>query len=238
MEQIETTCEQTAPTSTATTKQNSKIIEVKATRARTASKIFQKKYKTFAFTDEWLKVMGTPETTGIWLVYGIEKNGKTWFSLKLAEYLTDFEKVLYISAEEGMSLSIKETLQRVKFDIGNRRLLFMEYIPIEELDQLLSKKQAPKIVFLDNLTIYADELKNGIFRKLVAKHHDKLFVCVAHEERNEPYTAVAKLASKLAKIKVRVKGLACMVSGRCPGGTLTIDEEKAALYWGQNIVNN
>jgi len=207
-------------------------------RAKSISNIYSKKFKVFDFDGLWLKAMGKPEADGIWLVYGPEKNGKTWFSIKLAEYLSQFGKVLYISAEEGTGKGIQDTFYRIGLNPSNRALQFEEYTPIEELDQLLSKRKSARIVFLDNMTIYADELKNGMLRKFTQKHSDKLFVIIAHEERNEPYTATAKLASKLAKVIVRVKGLACTVSGRVPGGVLTIDEEKAALYWGQEVVNN
>lgn len=196
-----------------------------------------KKFKTFGFDGVFKDTMGNPETNGIWLVYGAEKNGKTWFSLMLAEYLSQFNRTLYVSAEEGMGKDFVEATQRAQLAPNNKSLLFYEYTEITVLDEILSKRQAPKIIFLDNMTIYNDELKNGILKELKQKHSSKLFVIIAHEERNEPYTATAKLARKLASIIVNVKGLACFVSGRCPGGALTIDEEKAQLYHGTEILN-
>ena len=60
-------------------------------------------------------------------------------------------------------------------------------------------------------------------------------VLLAHMEKNEPYTATAKLAKKLAKIIIRVDGLTAFVSGRCPGGIITINEQTAQLYHGSKI---
>ena len=57
---------------------------------------------------------------------------------------------------------------------------------------------------------------------------------MAHEERNKPYTAAAIMASKLAKVLIRVQGLQLNVFGRVPGGVLKIDENKASLYYGSN----
>jgi len=71
----------------------------------------------------------------------------------------------------------------------------------------------------------------------IERNPEKLFVFVAHEERNEPYTALARLIKKLAKVIVHVKGLTCMVSGRVPGGVLTIDEQMSRLYWGNDITD-
>lgn len=204
-------------------------------RALTIRNVYDKSYITMAFTGIWEQAMGQPEHNGCWLIYGIDKNGKTTFSLQLANYLTTFDRVLYISAEEGVSKSFRDTCQGIGISSSNRKLQVMEYISIEELDEKLSKRKAPRIVFLDNATTYADELKKGVFQSLLAKHPTKLFVLVAHEERSEPYTSLAKYAKKIAKIIVRVKGLACMVSGRVPGGTIMINEEKATLYWGMDI---
>lgn len=204
-------------------------------RSKTIQNLYDKKHDTFTFNGIWHDTMGDPETNGAWIIYGAEKNGKTWFALKLAEYLSTFEKTTYVSAEEGTGKTFVDACRRAKISVNNKSLHFLEYIPIDELDQKLSRRKAPKIVLLDNVTIYADELKNGVLRKFLQKHSDKLIIFIAHEERKEPYTATAKLARKLAKIIVRVQGLACFVSGRCNGGTLMIDEDKATLYHGTQI---
>lgn len=196
-----------------------------------------KKFKTFDFAGIWQKIFGNPETNGIWLIYGAEKNGKTWFSLKFAEYLSQFTKVLYVSAEEGMGKDFVEATDRAGIEPNNKKLMFYEYTEIEVLDEILSKRQSPNVIFLDNMTIYSDELKKSVFNSLRERHKSKVFVIIAHEEANKPYTAIARHAKKLASIIINVKGLACFVSGRCPGGILTIDEEKAQLYHGTEILN-
>ncbi len=210
-----------------------------AVRAIYGKQLRQRKYKLFDFKGIWQAVFGNPERNGFWLIYGAEKNGKTWFSLKLAEYLSNFEKVLYVSAEQGMSKSFQDTHQRAGLDAGNRRLKFLDYVPIAELEEVLDgKRTSPKIIFIDNITIYKDELQYGEMRRLQRKYNNRLFVFVAHEEQSEPYTAPAKLCKKLAEIYIRVQGLACKVGGRCPGGILTIDEQKATLYHGTEEIKN
>ena len=203
----------------------------------TIKNIYDKKFRTFSFDGVWKDTIGEPEQAGFWLIYGAEKNGKTWFSIKLADYLSKFARTAYVSAEEGLSKAFVEACERAGLE-PNSNLKFMEYTSIEELDAKLEKRKSPKVLVLDNITMYVDELKNGVLRKLHHKYRDtKLFIFVAHEEKNEPYTATAKLAKKLAKVIIRVEGLACFISGRCPGGTLMIDEEKAMLYHGTNIKN-
>jgi hypothetical protein len=207
-------------------------------RALTIKNVYDKKHTSIEMDEPWCNVFGEPEANGIWLIWGAEKNGKTWFALQLANYLSVNAEVIYISAEEGIGKAFVETCKRAKINESNKHLKFFEYISIDELNEKLAKRRSSDIVFIDNITIYNDELKNGLLRKLTNDFPNKLFILLAHEERNEPYTATAKLAKKLAKVIVYVKGLACNVYGRVPGGTLTINEEKAKLFYGNNITEN
>lgn len=199
-------------------------------RIKTIRNIYDKRHSTLDMQGVWHAVLGQPEDNGAWLVWGPEKNGKTWFAVKLADYMSNFSKVLYVSAEEGIGKAFVDTCRRAGLDPANRNLNFEEYITIHELDQVLQRRRSPNTIVLDNMTVYADELKNGVLRRLLNKYPHKLFIFVAHEERNEPYTATAKLVRKLAKVIVYVRGLMCTVSGRVPGGNLMIDQDRADLY--------
>lgn len=204
-------------------------------RALTAKNLLDKKYTTFNFQGIWREVFGTPTTTGIWLIYGKEKNGKTWGTLLLADYLTNFGKVLYISAEEGVDMEFQQACKRAKINPKNKNFQFIEYEPIEDLYTRLKRRNAPRIVIIDNLTIYNEELKSNGIKKLKQDFPKVLFICVAHEERNKPYTAAAQMASKLAKILIRAVGLTLIIGGRTSGKKIMIDETKAILYHGTQI---
>ena len=203
------------------------------TRSLSINNIYSKKFKTFVFDGIWNSIFGNPEKCGIWIIWGSEKHGKTWFALMLADYLSTFENVLYISAEEGTSKEFVDACKRAKLSHTNKKLKIEEYISIDELNEKISKRKSAKIIILDNMTIYADEFKGGALRNLKMKHEDKLFIFLAHEERKEPYTAAAKLAKKLAKVIMYVEGLRVTVSGRVPGGNIAIDEQKSKLYHGE-----
>lgn len=203
--------------------------------------LYAKKFSTFAFSGIWKTVIGLPEACGIWIIYGVEKNGKTWFCLMLAQYLSQFAKVLYVSAEEGIGKDFVAACKRAKLDPENNELQFTEYLPVSELESKLKRRNSPKVVFIDNITVYQDELKYGKLRKLKDAYPKILWVYVAHEDENKkgmPYTATAKLAKKLAKVIVHVQGLACFVSGRVPGGVISINEDKAMLYHGMQELTN
>jgi KaiC/GvpD/RAD55 family RecA-like ATPase len=207
-------------------------------RAISTKSLLEKIYKNFEFDGIWLLVLGVIAKGGFWLIYGNEKNGKTLFALKLAEYLTKFESVLYVSAEEGTGKEFQANAERAKLDPKVKRLKFIEYIDLETLKTKLRKRQSPKIVIIDNITVYVSELKNGQLYTLKEEFPNITFIFMAHEDKNEPYTSTAKLCKKLAKVIIRVVGLTAFVSGRCPGGQIVVDEQTAMLYHGSQIKNN
>lgn len=207
-------------------------------RALTAKGILERKLKILKLTGIWLEIFGEPERNGkMWMIYGEEKQGKTWFAMLLAQFLSIAEPVLYISAEEGLGKTYQDVLIRSNFDTKNRKFKAHGFVEMSDLKEALKKRYAPKIVFIDNVTVYVEELKNGGLQSLIKENQDKLFVFIAHEDRNEPYTATAKMIKRLADRIVRVQGLLATVGGRTDGGQYMIDEEKAMIIHGSAIKN-
>lgn len=207
-------------------------------RLLTVKNVYDIKHEIFTLSEPWSTVLGEVDKNGLWLIWGAEKNGKTWLALQLANYLSTIQQVLYISAEEGVGFAFVESCKRAKIESKNKMLKISEYLTIDELREKLDKRRSADIIFIDNITVYNDELKNGQLRKLLNDYSTKLFIFLAHEDRGDPYTATAKLARRLAKVIIHVKGLACVFSGRIPGGVLTINEEKAKLFYNNNITEN
>lgn len=206
-------------------------------RAMSMTNILKIKHETFDFDGAWSQAFGeNPSSSGFWFVWGKEKNGKTWFSLLLAKYLATKAKVLYVSAEEGLGKEFCEAIRRAGLSERTKNILFVEYETISDIRKYISKRNAPTVVFIDNLTIYNGEMKSDDLKKLLSDFPDKLFVLVAHEDRSQPYGALAQLGRRLAKIILHVKGLKAEVSGRCKGGSLVVDDEAASLYY--NDVRN
>lgn len=210
--------------------------------ARTLSvkNLYSQRFTTLEMDGEYETVFGHPSDCGTWLIYGKEKNGKTTFALQLAKHLSARKKTLYVSGEEGAELEFTRACLRAGIDETDTNLHFIEYEPLKELKERLKKRKSEKIIFIDNITIYNDELKGGELRALQREFPSKLFVFIAHEDDSggTPATSSGKLCRRLAKIICHVEGLAAIVSGRCPGGQLIINEAKAAVYYGNEINQN
>lgn len=203
-------------------------------KALTARNLLNKRpERTIRLTSEHLiETIGEAEAKGCWLIYGAEKNGKTWFSLTLAKDIALNERVVYISAEEGTDMSFKNAAARAGVT-GADKIVFEEYMSIDEIVEKYSKPKTARVLFIDNLTIYPDELKSVGVRNFITRLPNKLIIFVAHEERKEPYPACARMAKKLAKVFIQVQGLrANVVSRFARGGSIIIDIEKSEMCWG------
>ena len=203
-------------------------------RSLTARNLFEKRLgKTVRFDSELLtEAIGEAELKGCWLIYGSEKNGKTWFTLQLAKAMAAYDKVAYISAEEGTDLSFRKACERAGVSAADK-ILFDEYLSIEEILEKFSKPKTANILVIDNLTIYPDEFRTTGIREFINAFPQKLIIFVAHEERKEPYPACARMAKKMAKVFIQVKGLRAFVVSRfAEGGAIEINEDMSEMYWG------
>jgi predicted ATP-dependent serine protease len=207
-------------------------------RSRTTSNLFQKKKNALVvFTHTVLQsVIGNAERKGCWIIYGCEKNGKTWFTLKLAKEIAQHERVAYISAEEGLDDSFTEAVKRAGITTSDN-ILWDEYLSVNDIIKKFKKQRSANIIMIDNLTMYSDEMKpTEIKKKLLDALPNKLIIFVAHEERKDAYPAIARMAKKLAKVIFHIEGLKAFVTSRfSPGGEVVIDEEKSEIYHGSSV---
>lgn len=207
-------------------------------RSKTTSNLFAKKQTaSVRFTNkEFKEVIGNAERKGCWIIYGYEKNGKTWFTLKLAKEIAKHERVAYISAEEGLDTSFTNAVKRAGITTSDN-ILWDEYLPVEDIVKKFQKQRSANVIVIDNLTMYSDEMKpTEVKKKLMDALPNKLIIFVAHEERKEAYPAIARMAKKLAKVIFHIEGLKAFVTSRfSPGGELVIDEEKSEVYHGAEL---
>jgi predicted ATP-dependent serine protease len=182
-------------------------------------------------SDEFRRVIGPAERKGCWVVYGREKNGKTWFTLQLARELAQNEKVDYVSAEEGLDDSFVGAVKRSGITAATH-IFWDEYLSVDDIVEKFKKQRSPDVIIIDNMTMYSDELKpTEIKKKLLDKLPNKLIIFVCHEERKEAYPAIAKMAKKLAKVIFHIEGLTAYVTSRfSEGGELVINEQKNEMY--------
>ena len=77
------------------------------------------RYDNYDFEGKWLDLVGKPAKKFHMMVYGRPKQGKSYFCFDLAQYLSNFGKVLYIAAEEGFSATLQKKLDDMGGDNDN-----------------------------------------------------------------------------------------------------------------------
>lgn len=106
-------------------------------RTLSAKQVLTIKFDTIRLGGGWDECVGEIETTGIWFIWGNSGNGKTSAVVSLCKELSAFGKVLYNSREEGVSLTMQNTLRRYGMgELGSRFQL--ANMSLQELNEKIS----------------------------------------------------------------------------------------------------
>lgn len=204
------------------------------TRTLSAKQVLTIKFDTIRLGGGWDECVGEIETTGIWFIWGNSGNGKTSAVVSLCKELSAFGKVLYNSREEGVSLTMQNTLRRYGMgELGSRFQLANMSLP--ELDEKISQQRSPKFVVLDSFQFMGLTYKD--FRAFCEKHKNKMLIFVSRTRGRQPEGRAAISAMYDASCKIWVEGYKAFSKGRFVGttGEMTIWDEGAKKYWSDSI---
>lgn len=208
----------------------------KLRRAISIDEIMNKKYKDIPFEGAWKNLLGEPEISGAWIIWGQSFNGKTSFSMQLAKELTKHGKVLYNSLEEGARKSMKQSIERNHMQEVKRRFHIVQE-SIDVLKERLRKRRSADIIFIDSLQ-YSD-LNKAEYKKLKAEFDNKLFILVSHAEGKQPKGRFADFVRYDCDIKIHIEGYKAFCMSRLAAGgnhnEYIIWHQGAEQYWGNNF---
>lgn len=203
-------------------------------RTLSAKQVLTIKFDTIRLGGGWDECVGEIETTGIWFIWGNSGNGKTSAVVSLCKELSAFGKVLYNSREEGVSLTMQNTLRRYGMgELGSRFQL--ANMSLQELDEKISQQRSPKFVVLDSFQLMGLTYKD--FRAFCEKHKNKMLIFVSRTRGRQPEGRAAISAMYDASCKIWVEGYKAFSKGRFVGttGEMTIWDEGAKKYWSDPI---
>lgn len=203
-------------------------------RTLSAKQVLTIKFDTIRLGGGWDECVGEIETTGIWFIWGNSGNGKTSAVVSLCKELSAFGKVLYNSREEGVSLTMQNTLRRYGMgELGSRFQL--ANMSLQELDEKISQQRSPKFVVLDSFQFMGLTYKD--FRAFCEKHKIKMLIFVSRTRGRQPEGRAAISAMYDASCKIWVEGYKAFSKGRFVGttGEMTIWDEGAKKYWSDPI---
>lgn len=201
----------------------SKIINMKALQ--------KKRFKYIEnLSGQWNDSMGKVDEHFIMIIWGNSANGKSSLTMELANDFSRIGLTLYISLEEGHSLSLQSNVMR-HISPDNKSIRFADHkMTYEALLGYLDKKRSPKIIIIDSLQYWAIDYRK--YQHLKERYPNKSFVFISHANGKLPD---GKTASKImydAGIKIRVDHFIAFVRSRYGGNkNYLIWEEGAKKYW-------
>lgn len=201
-------------------------------RAYSVSEVMKMKKRTIPFTGEWEEAFGEPERTGIWFVWGQSGNGKTGFLMQLSKELCKFGRVAYNSLEQGISLSMQQTLALNRMEEVGGKFILLNRESIEEMSQRMAKPKSPDFYIIDSFQYTG--MTAAAYSEFVSQHRNKLIIFVSQADGRNPEGRPAKKAMFDADQKIFVEGFKAMSKGRFfgPKGYYIIWKEGAERYWG------
>lgn len=202
----------------------------KRKRMANAREVLEMNFRPMGFDGEMLELFGDPERTGCWIIWGESGNGKTSCALQLAKYLTRFGRVLYDSIEEGISLSLKNALERTGMIECKNRFFILNKESLSELEVRLEKRKSPDIIFIDS--VQYSGLNKITAKALVEKFPNKLFVFVSHAAGKLPDGRTANAIRYDANVKIMVRGYQAKIQSRYGG-----DKAKTMIIWREGAEN-
>jgi len=116
---------------------------------RSPAHIRERNIETYNFTGEWTKIFGSPDIRFSSLIRGEAKSGKSSYCTMFAKEVSQWGKVLYVSAEERInSVTLQERLKR--FDVTSRKIRFTDARTVDEIDQLL-RRGGFRFIIIDSI---------------------------------------------------------------------------------------
>jgi len=199
-------------------------------RAISAKQLMRRKFPVIPWTGKWEAAFGRPEANGSWIIWGNSGNGKTRFSLMLAEELAKYGRVAYNTLEEGARLSFQRAIAEGGYELPTGRFVILDREPIEELAVRLRGRKAPDFVFIDS--IQYSFLNRRRYFELRKEFPDTLFIWISHASGRDPDGDLAKKVRYDADVKIWIEGYKAFVTSRYGGGEpITIWREGADRYW-------
>ena len=208
-------------------------VESRQSRSLAAAQILSMKRATITPGGEWGCCLGTIDRHGTALVWGASGSGKSNAVMMLAKELSRFGKVLYLSIEEGFSVSFQNTLRRQGMSECGLRFQALDNCSKEELNTRLFKKNSPEFVIIDSIQAWRMRVKDYEFLK--RQFPNKLFVLVSRAKGKNPWGDAAEEILFDVGIKIWVEGGVAFTRGRFfgPTGKAVIWPEKAFDYYGR-----
>ena len=203
-------------------------------KSLTAGQVLDIRHRTIKLEGEWGECLGSIDRHGVVFIWGNSGNGKTTAAVSLGKELSRYGVVLFVSLEEGFSLSLQNTLKRLAVKECRSKFQVIESSDIDDLDARLSKRKSPEFVIIDSFQYLQMSYKRYIAFK--EAHRNKLIIFISHADGKQPEGRAARSVKYDAMLKIWVEGYKAFSKGRFIGeaGEAVLWQKGADEYWSTN----
>lgn len=201
-------------------------------KSLSAKQIMTISHPTLRLGGEWGNCVGEMDRHGVVFFWGNSGNGKTSAVVSLCKELCNFGNVLYVSLEEGFSLSMQNTLRRFGMQECGSRFQVLDSFSIEDLEARLKKQRSPEFIVIDSFQYTRMSYRE--YLRFKEAHRNKLLIFVSHAVGRQPMGKPAISVMYDAMLKIWVEGFVAQSKGRFIGRTkkAIIWRHGAESYWG------
>ena len=174
----------------------------------TGKDVTNMRFKSYKFITEWAELLGEPSKPFIAMLYGDAKAGKSYFAMRLAQYLTMFGDVAYFAIEEGLSATTQQ-----KIDATEAHDVYLEQATkIDEVVEALEKNNY-KFAFIDS----ASALNMGAedFKELIGRFPNISFIVILHTTKSNDFAGEkqwkhdVQMILEVTKVGLRTTKIQC-----------------------------
>lgn len=198
-----------------------------------ASRALSVRNRVLEVSGEWEGCLGKEIARhGVVFFWGNSGNGKSSAVMAFAKMLSGFGRVLYVSKEEGYSLSFQHTLARFSMADCGASFQVIDQEDLESLTERLSRPRSPEFVVIDSVQTMGMTYRD--YRALKERFRSKLFILVSQVDGKQPDGRPARKMMYDADLKIWVEGYTAFSKGRFIGetGKYIVWARGAAEYWG------
>ena len=200
-----------------------------AKRAYSPKEVLAKTYKSLPWGPKWSVPFGEVPVNETWFISGASASGKSSFVMQLAKELCNYGTVLYMSYEEGVSMSFQERLRREKMNEVQGRFRTVVGDSYDDLVERLRRPKSAKFVIIDSFQ--DSKLTYEEVEDLIARFRRKSFIFISQEYKGQPTGKPAGRVKYKAGIKIRVSGYKAYCQGR-----FTANPEAYYVVWVEGIL--
>lgn len=182
---------------------------------------------------EWERAFGKPSYNERWFIEGESASGKSTFVMLFGKKLCEYGRVAYLPLEEGISLSLKRRLKRLRMDEVNGRFKVLRETKVTDLVAILKKPKSPHFVIIDSVQ-YIGLTFPQMKELLLDKFPRKSFIFVSQVYKGEPKGKAANDLKFESGVKIYTRGFRAYCRGRYIDDVLTyytIWEEGAHRFY-------